>query len=106
MSNKLLYTALFVMSFVLVGLIVGLIERSRIASFPSDLGLASILIALNSEVSVKQSGDSGFTSVAESVEISAGDEIRTSDSGKAVLIYPSGTLTTLNEGTHLVVKTL
>lgn len=81
-------------------------ESSKIEPLVSESELASVLVVLNNEVLLKKAGSPNFVAVAETARIQEGDEIQTSDSGRAMLLYPNGSLTTLNEGTHLKIKSL
>ncbi len=65
-----------------------------------------ILAVLEPDVLVKPAGQSGFIEVFESTSIKTGDEIKTSSSGRAALLYPNGDITNIDRDSHLKIKTL
>ncbi|MEK7124891.1 MAG: FecR family protein [Patescibacteria group bacterium] len=64
------------------------------------------LAVLNTTVSVKSIGESEFRVVSGQVEVQEGDEIQTDTRGRAKLLYPNGTITTLEADTHLKIEAL
>lgn len=64
------------------------------------------LVALNSSVSMKLPTDTDFRIVSGQHVIVEGTEIKTNSTGKAKLLYPNGTITSIEPDTHLKIEDL
>ena len=65
-----------------------------------------ILAVLEPNVLVKQENQANFAEVSKSARVKAGDEIKTSSTGRASLLYPNGNVTNIDRDSHLKIKTL
>jgi len=77
-------------------------------SNPQSKGAGSVFIlaVLEPNVLVKQESQSEFVEVQKSLQVKAGDEIQTSSTGRASLLYPNGDITNIDHDSHLKIKTL
>src|SRR3989344_567260 len=72
---------------------------------PKAANLASVLLVLSPNVFLTPAGDAEQP-VEGKIEINSGSAVRTSGTGSAVLVYPNGTITTLEGDTSVVVEEL
>lgn len=101
---------------VLVGTIVGVMTWSssdQVAiqgESASPSGSATLeqglLVAVQSSVELKRSGQATYETVSRSTSISQGDAVRTNASGRARIKWPNGTITVVEEDSEIVITTL
>lgn len=101
---------------VLVGAIVGVMalsSKDQVAiqsesSFPSPSGSPEqgLLLAVQSTVELKRSGQTSYQIVDRSTSISQGDSVRTDANGRARIKWPNGTITVVEEDTEIVITIL
>jgi len=90
---------------ILVGTTLVYVLRSNDSQSPSDTSEARYTLAIISDtVSVKNPDDAGFYDVTGSIEVRAGSEVKTSISGRAKLLYPDGTVTSIEGESHVIIN--
>ena len=75
-----------------------------ISSVSANVGSAVVL--LQTDVSVKNPGESEFLPVHDRMIIKTGSVIKTSPQGRAALVYPNGTTTIIQEDTEVAILSL
>ncbi|OGN32073.1 MAG: hypothetical protein A3I92_00065 [Candidatus Yanofskybacteria bacterium RIFCSPLOWO2_02_FULL_43_10b] len=65
-----------------------------------------VLAVLEPNILVKQGNQAEFIEITKSRRVKAGDEIKTSSTGRASLLYPNGDITNIDRDSHLKIKTL
>lgn len=65
-----------------------------------------VLAVVQNSVSLKNPGDADFKTVTGSVTVSEGSEIKISATGRATLLYPNGTISSLDANTDIKLATL
>ena len=105
-TSQILYIAGVIIALAIaLAVAVIFIERNNTKPVVSGVQSASAVIALAPDVFLSsQSG--GEVRVEGAISITEGDEIRTAEGGEAVLIYPNGTITKLDENTRVHVEAL
>lgn len=73
---------------------------------PRNPNVASVLYVLSPNVFLTPGGSSVEQAVKGTVKLDSGSSVRTADSGSAVLVYPNGTITTLEGDTSVTVDEL
>jgi hypothetical protein len=90
------------------GVIIGLLKDPK--SPGNQNGIKNrdkaVLIVLQPDVYVKNSEDTDFVTIEQEIDIATGSEIKTSSKGRAKIVYPNGTTTTLEEDTHITIDEL
>lgn len=77
---------------------------------PSPSGSATLeqglLVAVQSSVELKRSGQATYETISRSTSISQGDAVRTDGKGRARIKWPNGTITVVEEDSEIIITTL
>lgn len=82
------------------------LERNRVEPLSARANVDSVLIALTPSVFVATAAGEIESDIGAPRVVSAGDEIETSTNGEAVLLYPNGTVTKLDQNTQIRIEAL
>lgn len=92
-----------------VAVVVAAVWRSQsVETQPTASGEAGILTlaVLADDVLIKESNNGDFKKIDREARVGEGAEIKTTSTGRASILYSSGTVANLSENTHAVVKNL
>lgn len=100
----------------LVGVIVGVMSLSSkeqvavqgesVSPSASGAPEEGLLLAVQSSVQLKRTGQTSYQAVDRSTSISQGDAVRTDSKGRARIKWPNGTITVVEEDSEIVITTL
>jgi len=103
--KRILFGLIICATFVGVGFILFIRDKAPATLSQSESDIFTVAV-LSPDVSIKKDTQSIFEPASGSVEVQAGAEIKTSSSGRAKILYPNGTITTVEGDSHVVISAL